>query len=112
MLDHFTDDRKLDVVERLIPIADQAGLPMAHFAMAFAIAHPAVTSAIIGPRTMTQLNDLLDGAEVILADDILDLIDEVAPPGTDAGPNYVAYVPPALSESTQRRRAVDDRAAA
>ena len=58
---------------------------MTHLAMAFVIAHPGVTSAIIGPRTMEQLDDLLAGAEVTLDDDVLDRIDEIAPPGTDAG---------------------------
>jgi aryl-alcohol dehydrogenase-like predicted oxidoreductase len=74
------------VVEQLIPLAEKAALPMTHLAMAFAIAHPGVTSAIIGPRTMQQLDDLLAGADVTLDDEILDRIDEIAPPGTDAGP--------------------------
>jgi aryl-alcohol dehydrogenase-like predicted oxidoreductase len=109
---HFADDRKLEVVEQLIPLAEKAGLPMAHLAMAFAIAHPGVTSAIIGPRTMEQLDDLLAGADVTLDDEILDRIDEIAPPGTDAGPNDVAYTPPAVSTARLRRRPVADRPAA
>jgi aryl-alcohol dehydrogenase-like predicted oxidoreductase len=109
---HFADDRKLEVVEQLIPLAEKAGLPMAHLAMAFAIAHPGVTSAIIGPRTMEQLDDLLAGAGVTLDDEILDRIDEIAPPGTDAGPNDVAYAPPAVSTARLRRRPVADRSAA
>ncbi|MBM0234260.1 aldo/keto reductase [Micromonospora sp. STR1_7] len=109
---HFSDERKLDVVEQLVPLAEQAGLPMTHLAMAFAIAHPGVTSAIIGPRTMAQLDDLLAGADVTLSDDILDRIDEIAPPGTDAGPNDVAYVPPAISSVGLRRRPVPERSAA
>ncbi|MET8044050.1 aldo/keto reductase [Micromonospora sp. NPDC005215] len=108
---HFDDERKLDVVEQLIPLADQAGLPMTHLAMAFAIAHPGVTSAIIGPRTMAQLDDLLAGADVTLTDEILDRIDEIAPPGTDAGPNDVAYVPPAVSTVGLRRRPLAQRSA-
>ncbi|SIM70524.1 aldo/keto reductase [Micromonospora cremea] len=108
---HFSDERKLDVVEQLIPLAEQAGLPMTHLAMAFAIAHPGVTSAIIGPRTMAQLDDLLAGADVTLTDDILDRIDEIAPPGTDAGPNDVAYVPPAISSVGLRRRPIAERSA-
>ncbi|HEY3718449.1 MAG TPA: aldo/keto reductase [Jatrophihabitantaceae bacterium] len=108
---HFGDERKLDVVERLVPLAAKAGLPMTHLAMAFAIAHPGVTSAIIGPRTMEQLDDLLAGAEVTLDDEILDRIDEIAPPGTDAGPNDVAYTPPAVSNVSLRRRAVAERSA-
>ncbi len=109
---HFGDDRKLDVVEQLIPLAEKAGLPMTHLAMAFAIAHPGVTSAILGPRTMEQLDDLLAGADVILDDEVLDRIDEIAPPGTDAGPNDVAYTPPAISSVSLRRRPVPERSAA
>lgn len=85
---------------------------MTHLAMAFAIAHPGVTSALVGPRTMEQLDDLLAGAEVTLDDAILDRIDEIAPPGTDAGPNYVAYTPPAVTDATLRRRPVPQRSAA
>jgi len=106
MPQHFSDERKLDVVEQLIPLAEKAGLPMTHLAMAFAIAHPGVTSAIIGPRTMEQLDDLLAGVDVTLDDEVLDRIDEIAPPGTDAGPNDVAYTPPAISSVSLRRRPV------
>jgi aryl-alcohol dehydrogenase-like predicted oxidoreductase len=56
---------------------------MTHLAMSFAIAHPGVTSAIIGPLTTEQLDDLLVGVDVTLTDKILDQIDEVVPPGTD-----------------------------
>jgi aryl-alcohol dehydrogenase-like predicted oxidoreductase len=110
MPQHFTDQRKLDVVEQLVPLASDAGLSMTHLAMAFAIAHPGVTSAIIGPRTGEQLDDLLAGADVALDDDVLDRIDEIAPPGTDAGPNDVAYVP-SVSRA-ERRRPRGERAAA
>jgi aryl-alcohol dehydrogenase-like predicted oxidoreductase len=112
MPQHFNDERKLDVVEQLVPLAETAGLPMTHLAMAFAIAHPGVTSAIIGPRTMEQLDDLLAGVEVTLDDEVLDRIDEIAPPGTDAGPNDVAYTPPAVSSVSLRRRPVAERSAA
>ncbi|HWE66816.1 MAG TPA: aldo/keto reductase [Acidimicrobiales bacterium] len=112
MPEHFNDERKLGVVEQLIPLADEAGLPMTHLAMAFAIAHPGVTSAILGPRTIEQLDNLLAGAEVTLEDEVLDRIDEIAPPGTDAGPNDVAYTPPALSSVSLRRRPVAERSAA
>jgi aryl-alcohol dehydrogenase-like predicted oxidoreductase len=109
---HFNDERKLDVVEQLIPLAEKAGLSMTHLAIAFAIAHPGVTSAILGPRTMEQLDDLLAGADVTLDDEVLDRIDEIAPPGTDAGPNDVAYTPPAISSVSLRRRPVAERSAA
>jgi aryl-alcohol dehydrogenase-like predicted oxidoreductase len=58
MLTSFNDERRLDAVERIITLAEEAGLPITHLAMAFAIAHPGVTSAIIGPRTMEYLDDL------------------------------------------------------
>jgi aryl-alcohol dehydrogenase-like predicted oxidoreductase len=112
MPQHFNDERKLDVVEQVIPLAEKAGLPMTHLAMAFAIAHRGVTSAILGPRTMEQLDDLLAGAEVTLDDEVLDRIDEIVPPGTDAGPNDVAYTPPAISSVSLRRRPVAERSAA
>ena len=109
---HLSDERRLDVVERVIPLAEKAGLPMTHLAMAFVIAHPGVTSAIIGPRTMEQLDDLLAGAEVRLSDEILDDIDEIVPPGTDVGALDIAYNPPAIQSAGLRRRAAEDRAAA
>jgi aryl-alcohol dehydrogenase-like predicted oxidoreductase len=73
-------------------------------AMAFVMAHPGVTSAILGPRTMQQLEDLLAGAEVALSDEILDRIDEVVAPGTDAGPMGALYTPPAVTQASLRRR--------
>jgi hypothetical protein len=85
---------------------------MTHLAMAFAIAHPGVTSAIIGPRTMEHLDDLLAGVDVRLGDDILDSIDEVVAPGTDIGALDMAYVPPAIEQTRLRRRSVTDRSAA
>jgi len=102
----FSDERRLDAVEKIIPLAEEAGLPMTHLAMAFAIAHPAVTSAIIGPHTMEQLDDLLVGADVTLTGEILDRIDEIVPPGTDVGTLDQAYLPPALLNPSLRRRPV------
>ena len=95
--------------ERLV--AEQAGLSLTHMAMAFAVAHPGVTSAILGPRTMEQLDDLLAGAEVVLSDDVLDAIDQIVPPGTDVGIDAANYVPPALSQTSLRRRPVSERSA-
>ena len=108
----FSDEHRLDAVEKLIALAEGAGLPMTHLAMAFAVAHPGVTSAIIGPHTMEQLDDLLASAEVTLTDEILDQIDEIVPPGTDAGQLDQAYLPPALLNSSLRRRPDSERAAA
>jgi aryl-alcohol dehydrogenase-like predicted oxidoreductase len=108
----ISDERRLDAVEQLIPLAQEAGVPMTHLAMAFAIAHPGVTSALLGPHTTAQLDDLLAGIDVTLSDEILDRIDEIVPPGTDVGTLDQAYVPPALRASSLRRRPVDERAAA
>jgi aryl-alcohol dehydrogenase-like predicted oxidoreductase len=113
ILTSFSDEARLDAVERIIPVAEQAGLRMTHLAMAFAITHPGVTSAIIGPRTMEQLDDLLAGIDVTLTDDILDAIDEIVPPGTNVGaPDQSAYLPPALQRPGLRRRPAAERAAA
>lgn len=109
---HMTDPRNHDAVERLVPVAEQAGLSLTHLALAFAISHPAVTSAIIGPRTMAHLDDLLAGAGATLDDDTLDRIDDVVPPGVNPGTLDIAYVPPALQRSELRRRRTGDRAAA
>jgi aryl-alcohol dehydrogenase-like predicted oxidoreductase len=108
----FSDERRLDAVELLIPLAQEAGLPMTHLAMAFAIAHPGVTSALLGPRTMEQLDDLLAGIDVTLTDDILDRIDEIVPPGTEIGALDQAYLPPAMHSVGLRRRPIDERGAA
>src|SRR5580693_1358137 len=112
MFRHITDERRLDAVEQLIPLAAASGLRMTHLAMAFAIAHPGVTSAIIGPRTMEQLDDLLAGLDVTLTDEVLDRIDEIVPPGTDVGTLDMAYKPTALQRPDLRRRPVTERAAA
>ncbi len=109
---HLSDERRLDVVEQLIPLAQKAGLPMTHLAMAFTIAHPGVTSAIIGPRTMEQLDGLLAGAETTLDDEILDQIDAIVPPGTDIGTLDMAYNPPAIGQPRLRRRLPGERSAA
>ena len=109
---HLNDERRINAVEQLIPLAEKAGLPMTHLALAFAVAHPGVTSAIIGPHTMEQLDDLLAGADVTLTDEILDQIDEIVPPGTDVGTLDQAYLPPALLNSSLRRRPVAERTAA
>lgn len=109
VLKHVNDERRLDVVEKLIPLAAEAGLPMTHLAMAFTMAHPGVTSAIIGPRTMAHLDDLLAGMDVALSDDLLDRIDEIVPPGTDVGTLDQAYIPPALRDLGLRRRPIADR---
>jgi aryl-alcohol dehydrogenase (NADP+) len=108
----MTDERRLDAVEQLVTVAQEAGLSLTHLAMAFAIAHPGVTSAILGPRTMEHFDDLLAGAGVVLDDETLDRIDKIVPPGTDVGPFEAAYNPPAILKADLRRRPVLERAAA
>ncbi len=108
----MSDARSLDAVEDLIALADKAGMPLTHMAMAFVMAHPGVTAAILGPRTMAHLDDLLAGAEIRLSEDILDQIDAIVPPGTDVGLNEAAYVPPAILKAELRRRPSAERAAA
>src|SRR5213078_1168321 len=78
--------RKYAVLEELDKVAADVGCSLTHLAQAFVLQHPAVTSAIIGPRTMDQLTDLVNGADVTLDGAILDRIDELVPPGTDINP--------------------------
>src|SRR5438132_10298170 len=80
------NQRKLDLVEDLLKVAADAGLSLTHLSMAWVLEHPAVTAAIIGPRTMDQLTDLLAGADARLEPEILDRIDELVPPGTTVNP--------------------------
>jgi aryl-alcohol dehydrogenase-like predicted oxidoreductase len=108
---YLSDERRLDTVEELIVLAEDAGVSLTHLAMAFAIAHPAVTAAIIGPRTMEQLDDVLAGAKTTLSDEVLDRIDAIVPPGTDVGTLDMAYHPPAIQQTQLRRRPGDGRAA-
>ena len=108
----FGDERRLHAVEQLVTLADEAGLSMPHLAMAFAIAHPGVTSALLGARTMAQFDDLLAGIDTVLSDDVLDRIDAIVPPGTDIGTLDQAYVPPAIQETGLRRRPPGERSAA
>lgn len=100
---HLGDERRLDAVEQIVSLADEAGIRMSHLAVAFAISHPGVTSAIIGPRTTAHLQDLLEGIGTTLDDGILDRIDAIVAPGTGVGTLDMAYNPPALTETTRRR---------
>ncbi len=95
---------KLDAVEELAKLAQEAGLPLIHLAIAFVINHPAVTSAIIGPRTMEHLESQLGAAGVSLAPEILDRIDEIVPPGTNLNQADGGYLPPSLTDPARRRR--------
>ena len=96
---------RFDVVEALAPIAEEAGLPMAHMALAFVDAHPAVTATIIGPKTPDQLEDALAAAEVRLDAGVLDAIDAVVPPGTDVAGTAHYSGNPSLRRRHRRRPA-------
>ncbi len=107
----MSNENSLDAVERLIPLAEGAGISLTHMALAFVIAHPGVTSAILGPRTMEQLDNLLAGAQVRLSDELLDAIDAIVPPGTETGPLEADYKTPAIETASLRRRPPAERAA-
>jgi aryl-alcohol dehydrogenase-like predicted oxidoreductase len=96
---------KFDAVEELALLAEDAGITMIHLALAFTLAHPAVTAPIIGPRTMEQLESQLGAVDVTLSDDILDRIDKIVPPGVTVNRDSDSgYIPPALREPSLRRR--------
>jgi aryl-alcohol dehydrogenase-like predicted oxidoreductase len=97
------NQRKLEAADALGTLADEAGLPLIHLALAFVIRHPAVTAAIIGPRTMEQLESQLGAAEVALDDAILDRIDEIVAPGTNVNPADGGWQNPALEPAARRR---------
>src|SRR6202161_1843246 len=95
---------RLDAVERLAKVADEAGLTMIQLALGFVTAHPAVTSAIIGPRTMDHLPAQLAAADIVLSADVLDAIDAIVAPGVDLAAHEKLDTPPALLDPAQRRR--------
>ncbi len=95
---------KLEAVGQLIELAEEAGLSLIELALGFVLAHPAVTSPIIGPRTMGHLQSQLPALEVRLSPDVLDRIDEIVPPGTDLNETDVGWVPAAIADKSLRRR--------
>ncbi|MGK5675538.1 aldo/keto reductase [Micromonospora sp. URMC 106] len=103
---------KYQAVERLVELAGDVGCSLPELAVAFTVAHPGVTSAILGPRTMAQLDGLLAGAALTLDDATLDRIDEIVPPGTDLYAPDGAWRPPVLTDPSLRRRLPADRPAA
>lgn len=108
--DHFdfrseqVREHKLDLVEQLEAIADDAGVSLIHLALGFVQSHRGVTSAIIGPRTMEQLESQLGAAGLVLPGEVLDAIDAVVEPGTGLNARDIGYQPPALTEAALRRR--------
>ena len=95
---------KLQRADALAQVAEGAGLTLVDLAVAFVLHHPAVTSAIIGPRTMDQLESQLGAADVDLPADVLDAIDEIVPPGSNSSPNDGGYDPPSVTDACRRRR--------
>jgi aryl-alcohol dehydrogenase-like predicted oxidoreductase len=106
------NQRKFEALEQLVAVADDLGHTLPELAIAFAAAHPAVTSVITGPRTMAHLEATLKGASLTLDDATLDRIDAIVPPGTDLYQADGAWAPPSLTEVAARRRQEPDRAAA
>jgi aryl-alcohol dehydrogenase-like predicted oxidoreductase len=95
---------KLDAADRLAALAEEAGMSLVHMALAFVLEHPAVTAAIIGPRTLEQLETQLGAADVKLDRQLLDRIDEIVPPGTTFNPIDRGWTPPSLASAELRRR--------
>jgi aryl-alcohol dehydrogenase-like predicted oxidoreductase len=95
---------KLEAAEQLAVLAEEAGLTLIQLAIAFVLAHPAITAPIIGPRTMEQLESQLAAADVVLSGDVLDRIDEIVPPGTNLNTPDRGYDPPSITDSSSRRR--------
>ncbi|MFE7108962.1 aldo/keto reductase [Streptomyces sp. NPDC057575] len=95
--------RKAEAVEELLAVAREAGVSLTHLALAFAATHPAVTSVILGPRTVDQLTDQLAASELLLDDGILDRIDAIVPPGVTLNPSDTDYHGPALAAAARRR---------
>jgi aryl-alcohol dehydrogenase-like predicted oxidoreductase len=94
---------KLDAADALGKLADDAGMSLIDMALAFVLRHPAVTAAIIGPRTLEQLESQLGAADVVLDDALLDRIDEIVAPGTNVNPLDAGWTNPALEPEARRR---------
>jgi len=97
--------KKLELVEELAKLAADSGTSMVNLALAWVIRHTAITSAIIGPRTLEQLTDQMGAADVVLSDDVLDRIDELCPPGTNVGEVKHYYASQWLAPWRRRRPA-------
>ncbi|MEA2399880.1 MAG: hypothetical protein QOK00_283 [Thermoleophilaceae bacterium] len=97
------NQRKLDAADALAQLAEEAGLTLIQLALAFVLRHPAVTAAIIGPRTLEHLESQLGAADVELSDDVLDRIDEIVPPGVNVNPADAGFQNPDLRPEALRR---------
>jgi aryl-alcohol dehydrogenase-like predicted oxidoreductase len=97
------NQRKLEAADALAKLAEEAGITLIEMALAFVIRHPAVTAAIIGPRTMEHLESQLTAADVQLSDDVLNKIDEIVPPGVNLNEGDSGWQNPALEPAARRR---------
>jgi aryl-alcohol dehydrogenase-like predicted oxidoreductase len=97
------NQQKLDIVEELAQLAEQNGLSLIELAIAFVINHPGVTSAIVGPRTMEQLESYLPAADISLGADVLDRIDKIVAPGVTVNPDDNSYGAHELTPQARRR---------
>jgi aryl-alcohol dehydrogenase-like predicted oxidoreductase len=97
------NQRKLDAVERLSELAHEVGISLIELAIAFVLRHPAVTAAIIGPRTMEHLESQLSAVDVELSDEVLDQIDKIVTPGVTLNPADNGWASPWLEPAARRR---------
>jgi aryl-alcohol dehydrogenase-like predicted oxidoreductase len=97
------NQRKFDALEQLEKVSADAGISLTHMALAWSIAHPAVTSTIIGPKTMEQLDDILGAADVTLDAATLDRIDAIVKPGVNLNPADTSYGEHVLVPGLRRR---------
>jgi aryl-alcohol dehydrogenase-like predicted oxidoreductase len=110
MLPHHYDltipgnQQKVEAVTALATVADDAGLSLIQLALGFVLEHPAVTSPIIGPRTMEHLESQLPALDLRLSGEVMDRIDQIVAPGTDLNATDIGWVPAAIAEPSLRRR--------
>jgi aryl-alcohol dehydrogenase-like predicted oxidoreductase len=103
-MDLPANQRKLEIVTTLTALADEAGVSLIELALAFVLEHPAISSAIVGPRTMEQLESQLTAPSIQLEADVLDRIDEIVPPGTNVNADDAGWAPSILANARKRRR--------
>ncbi|TCJ95606.1 aldo/keto reductase [Nocardia alba] len=100
------NQRKRAAAEELAKLADEAGLSLVHLSLAFVLQHPAVSTVIIGPRTLAHLETQLGAVDVRLSTEVLDRIDEIVAPGTTLSPADEGYLPPSLTDAATRRTTI------
>ncbi|MGH9082809.1 MAG: aldo/keto reductase [Acidimicrobiales bacterium] len=98
------NQRKLDAAEDLAQLAERSGMSLVELSIAFVLNHPAVSAAIIGPRTMEQLESQLPAAERALSGEVLDAVDAIVPPGATLSAPDNGWEPPSITDPARRRR--------